>query len=305
LSKFDVIYPQPHRVETLAEGFATAEGPVWIAEENRLVFSEAGMGMNAQGFFRAHNGRRNSFDPATGKVSLFAEATRMGNGMTRDAEGRLLVCEMESHAITRIEPDGSTTVIAERCGDEPFRTPNDIVVAKDGAIYFTDTGGGVLSCVYRIGPDPSDVTRVATGFTSANGLVFSPDQRRLYVNDSKGHSSDPDFWMSRGTIRVFDVLSDGRLSQGRLFAVLDGEGSGTADGMEVDSDGNVYCTGPRGVWVYAPDGEHLGVIETGVVHNRNNTTNMCWGGEDGRTLFVTTSSSLLSVRTGARGPTFR
>lgn len=302
VSDFDRIYPKPHGVKTHLERLDTGEGPVWIPEEGRLVFCEIGFSKTNDGLFRTHSGRRHGFDPVTGHLSLLAEPTNMASGMARDHQGRLVICEGAAHRVTRLEADGSITVIATHCDGKEFGSPNDIVVARDGGIYVTDSGPP--SCVYHISADGSRVSLVAKDFRVPNGLAFSPDERVLYVNDSKGFRADPDFWMSRGSIRAFDVLPDGGLTGDRLFAVLDGEGSGAPDGMKVDVDGAVYCTGPRGIWVFAPGGEHLGVIETGVIHNQNNPTNLTWGGEDGLTLFITTSSGLLSVRTGRQGALF-
>lgn len=298
---FEDIFPEPHHAETLAEGFAIAEGPVWFTETRRFVFSEVGLRRTAPGAAEPNAGRRHSFDPATGRLAVLSEATNNANGLARDKSGRLVACEMGPCRVTRLEVDGTTTVLASEYDGQALRAPNDVVTARDGGVYFTDTGGGGPSNVYRISPDSRSVTLVAGGFRAANGLTFAPDERRLYVNDSRGHHSDDDFWMSRGSIWVYDVQPHGALSDGRVFALLDGEGSGTADGMKTDVVGNLYCSGPRGIWVFTPGGERLGVIETGVIHNQTNVTNLAFGGEDGRTLLVTTSSSLLQLRTGLPG----
>lgn len=170
-----------------------------------------------------------------------------------------------------------------------------------------DTGGvqaGLdldYSAVFRVAPDLSAINLVAHELQLVNGLAFSPDESVLYINDSQGVYADPDTFYSQGTIRAYDVRPSGMLANSRLFCELRGAESGMPDGMKCDSEGNVYCTGPGGNWVMDGSGKHLGTILTGVRHNVNDTTNVAWGGDDWKTLFITTSSSVLSIRLNIAG----
>lgn len=304
---FDRIVPKGARVEVLAEGFASAEGPVWIAGQGVLVFSEVGIAPVPDGFKFANNGRRHQWDPRTGKTTLLHEPTHLTNGMTRDLQGRLIMCEYGSRRVTRLEDDGSFTVVASHYRGMQLSAPNDVVVKSDGSIYFTDTGGVQAgqeidcSAVFRVSPDLKSINLVANEFQLVNGLCFSPDEQVLYVNDSQGAYANPDTFYSQGTIRAYDVRPSGMLCNSRLFCELRGKDSGMPDGMKCDSAGNVYCTGPGGIWVMNAAGKHLGVILTDVRHNVNDTTNVAWGGDDWQTLFITTSSSLLSIRLNIPG----
>jgi gluconolactonase len=301
---FERIASTSAQVRILADGFASAEGPVWFEERGCLVFSEVGIAPTADGFRRVNDGRRHCYDPGSGRCTLEHEPTHLTNGMTRDRHGRLLMCEYGSRRVTRLEPDGSSTVIASHYRGMRFSAPNDIVVRSDGSIYFTDTGGVQagqeidFSAVFRVAPDLGSINMVAHGFQLVNGLCFSPDEKILYVNDSQGVYADPDTFHSQGTIRAYDVRPSGMLANDRLLCELRGGDSGMPDGMKCDIEGNVYCTGPGGVWVMNPQGRHLGTILTDVRHNENDTTNVAWGGADWKTLYITTSSSLLAIDLG-------
>ena len=163
-----------------------------------------------------------------------------------------------------------------------------MVVKSDGSIYFTDptltgqVGDMDYSGIYKVSPDLKTIDLLSQDFPSPNGLAFSPDERLLYIND-----------FSHSHIRVFEVQSNGSLANDRLFYTLKGSRLGSTDGMKVDIIGNVYCTGPGGVWIINPDGQHLGTIITG---SDLQTTNCAWGEEDGKTLFITTRDSLMRVR---------
>jgi gluconolactonase len=151
------------------------------------------------------------------------------------------------------------------------------------------------SGVYRIAADLSAVNLLASDFVLPNGLAFSPDESVLYVNDSQGAWAHPDMFHSHGTIRAYDVRSTGMLANGRLLCELADDASGMPDGMKVDREGNVYCTGPHGIWIMNDAGRHLGTIRTGVRHNVTTPTNVAWGGPDWTTLFITTCTSLLRI----------
>jgi gluconolactonase len=263
-------------IEELGSGYGgamgPAEGPVWWQEGGYLLFSDI------------HNSRRLKWAPGQG-VTLNREPTDRANGLTRDIQGRLIACEHESRRVTRLEPDGSITVVANSYRGWRLNRPNDVVVKSDGSIYFTDpmTGNVVseldFAGVYRVSPDLGTINCVVRDFVLPNGLAFSPDESILYINDSR-----------RGHIRAFNVEANGSLALAtdRVFAQLKGELPGVPDGMKVDVEGNVYCTGPGGVWVLDSSGKHLGTILTGAP----STTNIAWGGGDWKTLFITTRHTM-------------
>jgi gluconolactonase len=281
-------------VEWLAGGFGgdgsalgvpwwPAEGPVWIQEEGYLLFSDIGQN------------RRMRYNDADG-LSVFQEGTNEANGLTRDPQGRLLACEHDARRVTRQEADGSVTVVADRYDGKRLNRPNDLVVKSDGAIYFTDpyrdTYPGMelgFPGVYRVAPDLSDVTLLANGddYVGPNGLCFSPGESTLYVNDSRV-----------GLIKAWDVKADGGIEHGRLLIAMADERPGVPDGMKCDLEGNIYSTGPGGVWIIAPDGRHLGTIALG---DGRRATNVGFGGGDWKTLYITTFEELGRVRVNIPG----
>lgn len=266
----------------LADGFGgdqgPAEGPVWWAEGGYLLFSDI------------HNNRRMKYTPGDG-VTLFQEPTNRANGLTRDLQGRIIACEHDSRRVTRQEPDGSITVVANSFQGRRLNRPNDVVVKSDGCIYFTDPWTSPLpaeqwdlpfSGVYRVTPDLGTLTLLADDFVLPNGLAFSPDESVLYINDSR-----------RGHIRAFDVQPNGTLAKAsdRVFVDLTGAEPGVPDGMKVDVEGNVYCGGTGGLWIMDLNGTKLGRI----VHGAPATTNLGFGGADWKTLYFTSRHHLGSV----------
>jgi len=266
-------------VEELASGFGSdmgpAEGPVWWQEGGYLLFSDIG------------NNRRMQWTPGQG-VALLHEPTNRANGLTRDRQGRLVACEHDARRVTRVEPDGSITVIANRYHDRRLNRPNDVVVKSDGSIYFTDpmtfnVESELDFCgVYRVSPDLGTINVLVRDWVLPNGLAFSPDESILYINDTR-----------RRHIRAFNVEPNGllALASDRVFCQMYGDLPGNPDGMKVDIAGNVYCTGPGGIWVLDPHGKHLGTILTGA-----QTTNIAWGDDDWRTMFYTTRTTLGRIR---------
>jgi gluconolactonase len=263
-----------------------AEGPVWLAELNCILFSD-----NA-------NSKRYKWSEEGG-VSLHKDGTNNANGLARDLSGRLLVCEHDSRRVTREEPDGSITVVADQYRGAPLNRPNDVVVKSDGSIYFTDpVSMGVDSVldfagVFRVAPDLGRINLLVDDIAFPNGLCISPDEKTLYVTDTyRRHIRAFDFeptyntWrLNMGTDRVFcDMSEDPR--------------EGHLDGMKVDSEGNIWCTGPGGVWVIGPDGKHLGTL---TIPDGKSLTNLCFGGEDLTTLFVTTRTEMGRVRVKVPG----
>jgi gluconolactonase len=223
--------------------------------------------------------------------------------MTFDRQGRLLICEGDNRQVTRREADGTYTPLAQRLGGKRINRPNDLVTRSDGSIYFTDPGGRLtpaereldFSGVHRIAPDGT-LTNATAETEYPNGLAFSPDERILYVAITRRDERCIEE-KTRGEvcthqcIRAFDVAADGRLSNNRIFANMATAADGVPDGMKVDVEGRVYCTGPEGVWVFDPSGHHLGVIRLPEI-----PANCAWGGPDHRTMLFTARTSVYSMR---------
>jgi gluconolactonase len=286
--ELDRIVDTGETIHDLADGFGgaqgPAEGPLWWKEGGYLLFSDI------------HNNKRMKYEPGKG-VSLFLEPTNRANGLTRDLQGRLVACEHDSRRVTRLELDGSLTVICNSYQGRQLNRPNDVVVKSDGAIYFTDPWTNPnppnqwdlpFSGVYRLTPDLGTLTLLVDDFTLPNGLAFSPDESVLYINDTR-----------RGHIRAFDVMPNGAISRAsdRVFADLRGPEPGVPDGMKVDVEGNVYCGGAGGIWVMDKTDKKLGRI----VHGAPATTNIGFGGDDWKTLYVTSRNHLGSVKVKVPG----
>jgi gluconolactonase len=271
-------------LEPLQGGYAFLEGPVWHPYEKWLVFSDIPGN-------RMHK-------LADGRTEPFRDPSRMANGNTLDRTGRLLSCEHASSSVTRAEPGGTTTVLATHYEGKQLNSPNDIVVATGGAIYFSDPGYGrmpfygvprdqelAFQGVYRMQDDGSGLTLLAGDFAQPNGLCFSLDESRLFVNDTE-----------RGHIRVFNVAADGSLTGGAVWAETRGEGVGGPDGMKIDSCGNLYCCGPGGIHVFDPSGDLLGVVRTPEM-----AANFAFGDDDLRGLYITASTTLYRLRVRVPG----
>ena len=271
--------------EKLGTGFLFTEGPLWNASGKYLLFSD----------MPGDRIRRWSADAG---VVEFRNPSNKSNGLTWDRQGRLLACEHATSRVTRTEPDGGITVLASHYEGKELNSPNDIVVKRDGAIYFSDPTYGRIEFygvprptelefrgVYRLDPDTKALNLLADDFKQPNGLCFSRDEKQLFVNDTE-----------RGHIRIFDVLPDGTLDRGRVWAETIGEGPGAPDGMKIDSTGNLYCCGPGGIHVFDPSAVCLGVIKV-----PEPAANFDWGDADNRSLFITASTSLYRVRVGVPG----
>lgn len=275
-------------MQTLARGLGFTEGPVWSPSEQVLRFSDI-------------SGDTRYRWSEQGGVEVDLRPNRKGNGMVHDAAGNLLVCEHASSALVRFGADGRRVVVVDRYRGMELNSPNDVVTRSDGSVYFSDPTYGRMDGPHGVAREPSPlgfqgVFRVPPGggeaelvvrpaeFSQPNGLCFSPDEKFLYVDDLTG-------------VRCFEVATDGSLGPARVVrgdmspAAHPGRAGGP-DGMRCDEQGNLWCTGPGGVWVLRPDGELLGVIATPEV-----CANLVWGGPDWRTLFLTTSTSLRSLRT--------
>jgi gluconolactonase len=275
-------------VEQLGTGFTFTEGPIWNPSGEFLLFSDM------PGDIR----RRWE----SSGVQVVASPSNKGNGMTLDADGRLIVCEHSTSSLVRMDPDGTGSnreVLASHYEGKELNSPNDVCIKSDGSIWFSDPWYGRMPVfgvererdlgwqgVFRLAPGGGDPQLVVDQdeYEQPNGLCFSPDESLLYINDT------PKAW-----IKVYDVGSDGSLSNGRLFFEGVGTGEiekGIPDGMKCDEQGNIWVTGPGGIWVISPGGEHLGTINV-----PENTGNLSWGGPDWQWLFIPSSTSLYRVQT--------
>lgn len=280
------------KVERLATGFRWAEGPVWFADARCLLFSDIPNQRILRWSDDANGG---------GGLTVFRQPSNFSNGQTRDRQGRLVSCEHGTRRVTRTEIDGSITVLAERFDGKRLNSPNDVVVASDGAVWFSDPTYGILSDyegyaaepeqpvrgIYRL--DPSGrLDRVAHDFVQPNGLAFSPDERTLYVADS-GASHDTS---APSHILAFDV-DGGRLTRQRVFALID---AGIPDGIRVDAQGNLWSSAGDGVHCFAPDGTRLGKVLVPEV-----VANLTFGGPRKNRLFITATTSLYAVSLAVGG----
>jgi gluconolactonase len=269
-------------IRQLANGFGgdigPAEGPLWMADGRYLLFNDI------------QTARRMKYTPGQNGATVAMEKTNEANGMTRDLQGRIVSAEHLTRRVTRYEPDGSITVIANSFGGKRLLRPNDVVVKSDGAIYFTDPGGPLapdqwdvtVAGVYRVSADLGTMSLVVDDMVGPNGLAFSPDESILYVNDAR-----------RRHVRAYDLLPNGTLAKqtSRIFADLGGPEPGVPDGMKVDVEGNVYSGGGGGLYIMDKTGKKLGRI----VHGQPATTNVAFGGDDWKTLYFTTRSTLFAV----------
>lgn len=285
-SRFAAAVGEASGLETLADGFLFTEGPTWDAAQRRLLFSDIPADRIVQ------------WSAAAG-ASTFRAPSHKTNGMTWDREGRLLCCEHATSRLTRTEPDGRIAILAETWEGKTLNSPNDVVVKRDGSIYFSDPSYGRMAYygvprepelafrgVWRVAGDGSGaLALLADDFAQPNGLCFSLDERHLFVNDTE-----------RGHIRRFVVRADGTLTGGSVWATLGGEGGGAPDGMKIDSAGTLFCCGPGGIHVFAPDAQCLGVIRTPEV-----AANFTWGDDDLKSLYITASSQLLRLRVAVPG----
>lgn len=273
--------------ERIATGFEFTEGPLWDPEGGVYYFVD----IRRSRLYRMTPGK---------EPELVREHTGEGNGTTFDLRGRLLMCEGGNRRVTRMAAGGNVEVLVESFDGKRLNRPNDIVCRSDGSIYFTDPGLRVPLAqreldhagVYRVAPN-GEVTLVA-GCEYPNGLAFSPDERTLYVANSR----------LTQYIHALELAEDGRLLRRRIFADMSSdETDGVPDGMKVDVAGRVFCTGPGGTWVFAPDGTRLGIIRTPEI-----PANLAFGGADLRTLFMTARTSIYALRVktpGVAHPRFR
>jgi gluconolactonase len=271
-------------VERLGTGFTFTEGPIWNADGEFLLFSDM-----------PGDVRRRWSEPDG--VTEVMRPSNKGNGMVYDAQGRLLVCEHSTSSLVREHPDGTRETLATHYEGKELNSPNDVITRSDGIIYFSDPSYGRLpgfgiereqdldfQGVFMLRSGDPELIVERDEFEMPNGLCFSPDESLMYINDTPN-----------ALIRVYDVNADGTIANGRLFFDNIGSGvieEGIPDGMKCDERGNIWVTGPGGVWVISPEREHLGVIEV-----PENTGNLAWGGPDWKTLFIPSSTSLYRIET--------
>ncbi|MEK1872482.1 MAG: SMP-30/gluconolactonase/LRE family protein [Rhizobium altiplani] len=283
-ARFTALFVGSAQLEELDSSCRWAEGPVWFDDMQCLLWSDI------------PNQRMMRWVP-DGGVSVFRSPSNFSNGNTRDRQGRLVSCEHGPRRVTRTEPDGSITILADSFEGKRLNSPNDVVVRSDGTIWFTDPTYGILSDyegyksdpeqsrrnVYRLDPDSGELTAVVGDFLQPNGLAFSVDETRLYIADS-GASHDP---AAPRHIRVFDVVDGRTLTNGRVFCSID---TGIPDGIRVDKQGNLWSSAGDGVHCFSPDATLLGKIKV-----PQTVANLTFGGPRRNRLFITATRSVYAI----------
>jgi len=299
-ARLDQLVPKAAKLEELGNGYHWVEGPVWNRKEGYLLFSD--IPANAIIKWKAGAGMTQYLKPSGYTGSAPFEGREPGsNGLTYDAAGHLVMCEHGDRRVARLEKDGTKTTLADRYDGHRLNSPNDLAFKSNGDLYFTDPAYGLPKTfddpqrelpfcgVYRRSKD-GKVSLLTKDLQAPNGIAFSPDEKRLYVSDSA-----QSLWMA------YDVKPDGTLGAGRVF--FDAKPwtktrKGAPDGLKVDRQGNLFASGPEGIYVFAPDGTHLGTIETGVP-----TANCAWG-DDGSTLYITANTAVYRIRLTTKGAGF-
>ncbi|MGH7885835.1 MAG: SMP-30/gluconolactonase/LRE family protein [Thermodesulfobacteriota bacterium] len=274
------LIPKNTRIKKVASGFKFTEGPVWIQDGNYLLFSD----IPANKIYRLNR---------NGNLEIFREPSNNSNGLTLDGEKRLIACEHKTRRVTRTENNGSINVLAESFSGKRLNSPNDVVVSKKGFIYFTDPPFGIkseaqeqkYSGVYFINPETLVVNLLVDDFERPNGLAFSPDEKYLYIDDSKLKH-----------IRSFEVKENGELKGGKIFYEFNEKLPGNPDGMKVDIEGNIYCAGPGGIFVINPTGNLIGKIVLPEI-----PSNCAWGDNDNKNLYITAQTSVYKIKTNITG----
>lgn len=295
------LIPEDAAIEILASGFEWSEGPAWWPEKQSLLFSD--IPRNTVFLWNEDGGVVPFLKPSgyTGTAE-FNGVEPGSNGLAFDAQGRLVLCQHGDRRVARLKVDGkSFETVVDAYGGKRLNSPNDLVIASDGSVYFTDPPYGLpknvddpakelpYQGIYRLTPDGA-LTLLTDEMSRPNGIGLSPDEKTLYVANS---DNDRPVWMA------FPIQEDGTLGEGKELADARdqiGKAPGSCDGMAVDAQGNLFATGPGGVWVIAPDGTHLGTLYTG-----ERTANCTFGGPDGSTLFLTADMYLCRIATKTKG----
>jgi gluconolactonase len=288
-------------VQRLYTGLLWSEGPAWNGVGRYLVWSDI------------PNDRQMRYLDDDGHVSVMRKTSNYSNGNTFDWEGRQLSCEHGARRVTRYEPGGTVTVIADKYNGKPLNAPNDIVVHPDGGIWFTDPGYGILAnyeghkgevqlkeAVYRVDPKTGKIDLLTDEFYKPNGICFSPDYKKVYICDT-GATHNPE---APKVVKVYDVVDNRKIANGRVFfnTELAGKGSGLADGIRADRDGNIWAgmgwvgEGYDGVHIFSPAGQRIGMILLPEI-----CANVCFGGEKRNRLFMAASQSLYAVYVETQG----
>ena len=291
----DEIVPPNPKVFKLAEGFKFTEGPIWIRDGSYLLFSDP----NSNIIYKYRDDELTVFRTPSGYSGAdIAEYGQPGsNGLTLDKNGRLTINEHGNHRVSRLEKDGSLTVLADNFEGKRLNSPNDLVYRSDGTLFFTDPPFGLpkfyddprkelaysgVFCVYK-----GKLKLISTDLKGPNGIAFSPDEKYLYVSNW-----DPE----KKIIMRYEVAKDGALSNGIVFFdMTSAKGEDALDGLKVDQRGNIYSSGPGGLWIISPEGKHLGTI----IPPRH-PHNFAWG-DDGKTLYMTARSGLYRIRLNIPG----
>lgn len=265
--------------ELVADGFVFTEGPIWDPAKGCLFFSD----IPADTIFKwtSHEG-----------VVAYRKPSNHSNGLTLDGQGRLLSCEHSGRRVS-VEEDGEVKTLVDSYQGKRLNSPNDLVVCQNGDILFTDPPYGLSNTygvdaeqeldflgVFRLSSGASEPILLIDDFERPNGLALTADEKTLYVDDT-----------ARGHIRAFDVEEDGSLANGKVLAELKGDEPGAPDGMKLDLNGNIYCTGPGAVWVFNPQGDLLGKIKL-----PQSAANLNWGDEDRKTLYFTARTDVYRVQ---------
>ena len=298
--RIDVLLPKDAAIEQLADGFSWVEGPVWDRKAGALLFSD--IPNNVVHRWKQGEGLTVFLRPSgyTGSAP-FTGREPGSNGLTWDPQGRLVLCQHGDRRISRLDAPGRFTTLVDRFEGKRLNSPNDLVYNSRGDLYFTDPPYGLpgtfkdpqreleFTGVYRLSAD-GRLTLLTRELTAPNGIAFSPDEKTLYVAQSDGQRP---IWMA------YPVNAEGTIGAGKLLAdakaAQQAGKPGAPDGLKVDVNGNLFATGPGGVWVIASDGAHLGTIETGVP-----TANVAWG-DDGSVLYITANDTLYRMRTSTKG----
>jgi gluconolactonase len=300
--RLDKIIPPGAKMEKLAEGYDWSEGPVWDREGGFLLFSD--VPMNTVYKWKPGMAKPEVFLKPSGYTGSTPRGGEPGsNGLLMDSQGRLVLCQHGDRRVARLEADGKFKTLVDNYEGKKFNSPNDGVYHSDGSLYFTDPPYGLIgknddpkkeisfNGVYRLSPK-GELTLLTKEMTYPNGIALSPDEKTLYVANSDPAKA---IWMA------FPLNSDGTIGKGRVF--FDATRGvktlkGLPDGLKVDKDGNLFATGPGGVLIFAPDGTHLGTLNTGEA-----TANVGWG-DDGSTLYITADMYIARLKTTTKGRGF-